>query len=263
MMKRFSLFLLMTLLVLSCVKKSTEIHTRSASEAALAEKLTLDIIKQILSIAPDFVVNQGYSGELDIAVLSNPEITNNNYPKTISINYGSGSIGNLGKTRSGIISFTIANGDVKLQDLDVTFDDYQFDGSTIFGSILYQYDSITKGYNGHYHDDGISIVNPNGTMTMKGEFSMKKTSTSGTTSIADDEFNFSCNTTGIDFSQTSFTHITATEHKIKFNCAEFITSGTSNVTPNEKDEQTVDFGGGNCDAQGTISADGKKKNFSF
>lgn len=262
-MKRFSIKLLVIVIILSCGNKKTEIYIRSASEATLAEKFTLDILKEVLLITPDFVANQAYIGDLQIAVLSNPEITSTIYPKIISINYGDGVVGNLGKIRSGILSVSINSGTVNTQDFKASFDGYSYDGSEIFGNIIYNYDTLSKGYNGEYSVNGISIVNPNGTMKLNGIFSLEKSSTSGTTSIMDDQFNFNCTTSGIDFLQTSFTYETATNHLIKFDCPDFIVSGTSNITPNDKEPQTINFGSGNCDSQGVIQSNGETKNFSF
>ena len=262
-MRRFGIILLATLSFISCGNKKTEIYTRSASEAALAEKFTLDILKEILLITPDFITNQEYTKDSNIVVLSNPEITTAIYPKKISINYRDGVVGYLGKIRSGILNFPINSGNIKSQNFNVSFENYKYDGSEIFGNITYSYDTISKGFVGEYIGEGISIVNPNGTMKLNGTFSLEKISTSGTTTISDDKFNFNCTTTGIDFSQTSFIYVSATDHKIKFDCADYIVSGTSNLTLNGKDVQNIDFGDGKCNSQGTIQSDGETKNFSF
>ena len=84
-MRRFGIILLATLSFISCGNKKTEIYTRSASEAALAEKFTLDILKEILLITPNFITNQEYTKDSNIVVLSDPEITTEIYPKTIKI----------------------------------------------------------------------------------------------------------------------------------------------------------------------------------
>jgi hypothetical protein len=262
-MRRFVVKLLVTFILFSCGNKKSEIYIHSASEAALAEKFTLDILKEVLLVIPDFLINQAYTGSLNIAVLSDPEITSSNYPKNISINYGEGVVGFLGKIRSGVLSVSINAGNINTQDLEVSFESYVYDGSQIFGNITYKYDSISKGYEGKYNGEGISIVNPNGTMKLSGIFSIDKISTSGTTTIADDQFNFNCTTSGIDFLQTSFTHQSVTDHRVKFDCTDFVVSGTSNITPNNKESQTINFGSGKCDSQGTIESDGETKNFSF
>ena len=101
-------------------------------------------------------------------------------------------------------------------------------------------------------------------MKWDGTFMLAKTSTSGTVTLTDDIYDFECTTTGIDFQQTSFIYNTSSNHVIDFSCVNYVTSGTSILKPNNKDSQTINFGGGNCDANGVIQlSDGSEKNFIF
>ena len=88
--------------------------------------------------------------------------------------------------RKGKILVTINSGTIITEDLAVSFEEYSSDGSEIWGNINYNYNSTNAQYNGELLNNGISIVNPNGTMKWDGTFTLTKTSTSGTVSLEDD-----------------------------------------------------------------------------
>lgn len=263
-MKYIYFFLIATTALVSCKKDEAELYTQSASNAALAEKFTIDVIKEILSKGPDYVISQAYTGTDGLIVSSDPLIDTEIFPKEITFNYGSGITGPLGIKRAGSLVFTIQSGTVKTNDIHVSFDNFSVNESRIIGEIDFNYNAEKIGYNGEYVAAGISIVNGNGTMKMDGTFSLERLSTSGTITIDDDLYNFTCATTGVDFLRTSFSYISQIDHTINLSCPDYITSGTSTVTPNDKGNQTLDFGGENCDANAVLKGqEGTNKNVSF
>ena len=263
-MRYFFSILLVAITLLSCKKNESELYTQSASDAALAEQITVDIIKEILLKAPDYVIQKDYLGADGLFVSADPLIETSTYPKEITFNYGNGITGPLGKSRVGNLIFSIQSGTVKTTDIKVSFDDFSINGSQVLGEIDFTYNSSKNGYDGNFVGEGITIVNANGTMKMSGDFFLERLSTSGTTTIADDIYNFGCNTNGIDFQRTSFSYASLSDHTIDLSCPNYITSGTSTVTPNEKGDQTLNFGGGNCDPTAVLTAgDSETKNISF
>ena len=264
-MKKYILFLIVTSITLvSCKKDKSDLYTQAASDAALAEQLTIDVLREILSKGPDYVADKSYSGADGLIVTSDPLIESDVFPKEITFNYGTGITGPLGATRKGNLVFTIPSGTVRTVDIGVSFDGFSINGSEILGSITYNYSADQNGYNGDYGTDGISIINNNGTMRISGEFSFERTSTSGTLDSDDDEYNYTCNNSGTDFKRTGFTYSTQNAHLIDLTCPDYITSGSSFVTPNGKGNQTLDFGTGVCDANATLKAsNGETKNISF
>lgn len=264
MLKRIFFIAISSFLLFSCKKDNTEIYTQSAKDAALGERLISDVLKQILYTTPNFIINPADSLINGIHLSSKPELNDSTFPKIITIDYGDGTTGVLGKIRKGKILVTINSGTVITEDLAVSFEEYSSGGSEIWGNINYTYNSSNTGYNGELLNNGISIVNPNGTMKWDGTFVLTKTSTSGTVNLTDDIYDFECTTSGIDFQQTSFSYNTSSNHIIDFSCIDYITSGTSILKPNDKDSQTINFGSGNCDANGVIQlSDGSEKNFIF
>ena len=264
MTKRLILILIASFFLMSCKKDSNEVYTQAAKDAVLGERLIVDILKQILYTCPDYITNEEDSVVNGIHLSIQPALSDSTYPKTITINYGNGITGVSGNMRKGKIIVTINSNNLATEDLAVSFDDYSSDGSKVWGNINYIYSISNKGYNGEILEDGISIINANGTMKLDGTFSLKQTSTSGTISLIDDSYDFQCITTGIDFKQTSFSYNSSAKHSIEFSCKDYITSGTSVVIPHEKEAQTVNFGSGDCDANVVIELkDGSQKNFKF
>ena len=264
MIKQIVFIGITSILLFSCKKDDGEIYTQSAKDVALGERLVSDVLKQILYTTPNFIIDPADSLIDGIHLSSKPELNDSTFPKVITLDYGDGTTGSLGKIRKGKILVTINSGTIITEDLAVSFEEYSSDGSEIWGNINYNYNASNSQYNGELLNNGISIVNPNGTMKWNGTFTLTKTSTSGTVSLADDTYDFECTTTGIDFEQTSFTYATSINHIIDFSCAEYITSGTSILKPNEKGSQTINFGNGSCDANGVIQLnDGSEKNFTF
>ncbi|MDC1188461.1 hypothetical protein N8089_01590 [Flavobacteriales bacterium] len=260
-MKKSIFILAFISIFISCKDDEKEIYTQSARDAALAEQLTLDALKEVLLITPDFVINETYTKDSNIIVSATPDISNSTYPKTITIDYGGGVTGILGKERQGKLHVTINSGTVITENLKIEFDEYFSAGTQLIGSVNHIYDN---GYESEILDDGLSLINANGTMKWNGTFSLTPNSNNGTVNISDDSYNFTCNTVGVDFSQTTFTFNSSTEHLINFACTHMITKGTSKLAPNGEKTQTVNFGTGGCDATAAISqSNGDSKSFTF
>lgn len=264
MIKNIIILFLAGFISISCKKDNSEIYTQSAKDTALGEVLIIDVLKQILYTSPNFLIDEQDSIINGIILSSESAVSESNFPKTITIDYGDGVTGFLGKTRKGKIILKINSGTVITENLDVSFENFSSDGSLIWGNIFYTYNPSISGYYGELMNNGISIVNPNGTMKLKGTFSLSKSSTSGTTDLTDDIYDFECATNGTDFEQTRFDYSTSKKHTIDFSCKDYIISGESILIPYEKASQTITFGDGNCDAIGTIFlAEGQQKNFNF
>ena len=73
-MKKFGFLLLLSAILLGCKEDKTEVYTQSAKDAALAEQLTMDVLKEVLMIAPEYVISGSYSGNADIILSAEPEI---------------------------------------------------------------------------------------------------------------------------------------------------------------------------------------------
>lgn len=264
MRKLLGLFIL-SVSLWSCGDDEKEVYAQSAKDHSLAEVISMDIFEQVLTITPTYVVEEEYLADTLIEITANPILSDPTYPKTITINYGDGITGTDGKTRQGKILVTINSGTVLTENLDIDFDDYICNGNTVYGAVNYIYSNSNGviSYAGDIEGNGLTFVSANGTMKWSGEYSLTRNSGASTPSISDDEYIFAGNSAGFDLSGRSYT-VTSTNHKIDFSCKSFIVSGSSKITPNGKDAQTVDYGSGNCESNASIKlSDNVTENFTF
>ena len=266
-MKIFFSVLLTIICVFGCKDEENKIQIQSAKDQSLAEVITMDVFEEVLTITPTYVIHQAYNADTNIIITSSPLLNTTTYPKTISIDYGSGIVGTDGKTRKGKIKVVINSGTVLKENLEIEFDDFVSEGNTIYGSISFVHDidadNITS-YNVTLNGTGLTFMSANGTMKWDGVFMIKRASGENTSSIKDDIFKLSGNTNGVDFSGTSYKSATDIDHTIDFNCNSIITSGSSKITPYGKEQHHLDYGTGSCDANALIRLSSEnEKNFNF
>lgn len=261
-MRNFALFIcLSSLLIIGCRKEEEEIYTQSAKDATFAAHLSFDVLREVQRICPEFIVNQSYSSN-SIIVTSTPDISNSDYPKTISINYGTETEGIFGEKRSGIIMVTINSGNILSDSLHISFDDYNVGGTQINGEIEFNF--TNNIYQISFGENGLSLVNANGTMLFNGSGTLSLSSNNNTVSILDDIYEASFdNVTGVDYNQRSFTYASSNQI-VDFNCSHLITDGTAIVTPNQKNKQTISYGSNSCDNLGSVTnSSSTQANFNF
>ena len=266
-MRFFFSIILTTICSFGCKDEENNIHVQSAKDQSLAEVITMDVFEEVLTITPTYVIHQAYNADTNIIITSSPLLNTTTYPKTISIDYGSGIVGTDGKTRKGKIKVVINSGTVLKENLEIEFDDFVSEGNTIYGSISFAHDidadNITS-YNVTLNGTGLTFMSANGTMKWDGAFMIKRASGENTSSIKDDIFKLSGNTNGVDFSGTSYKSATDIDHTIDFNCNSIITSGSSKITPYGKEQHHLDYGTGSCDANALIRLSSEnEKNFNF
>lgn len=264
MRKLLGLFVL-SIVLGSCGDDEKEVYAQSAKDHSLAEVISMDVFEQVLTIAPIYIVQGEYAADTLISISASPVLSDPTYPKLITINYGNGVTGDDGKTRQGKILLTVNSGTVLTEDLDIDFDDYICNGNTVYGAVNYTYSNNggTVSYEAEVEGDPLTFISANGTMKWSSDYTLTRKSGESTPSIGDDEFTFSGSAAGIDLSGRSYT-VTSTNHTIDFGCNHYIVSGTSTITPNAKDQHSVDYGSGNCDANGSIQlSDDVTENFTF
>jgi hypothetical protein len=252
-------------MVSSCKDDEKEVYSQSVKDHSLAEVISMDVFEQVLTIAPTYIIQGEYLADTLIEISANPVLSDPTYPKVITINYGDGVTGDDGKTRQGKIILSINSGTVLSEDLDIDFDDYICNGNTVYGAVNYTYSNSNGivSYDAEVEGDPLIFVSANGTMKWSSEFTLTRKSGESTPAIGDDEFTFAGNAAGIDLSGRTYT-VASTNHTIDFGCNHFIVSGTSTITPNDKDQHTVDYGSGNCDSNGSIQlSDDVTENFTF
>ena len=267
-MRFFFPVLLTIICVFGCKDEEDKIYIQSAKDQSLAEVITMDVFEEVLTIAPTYIINQAYTEDTNIIITSSPLLNDPTYPKTISIDYGTGIVGTDGKTREGKIKIKINSGTVLKEDLEIEFDQFKSGGVVVpNGSISFIYDIDTNNityYDVTLNGTGLIFISANGTMKWCGSFKIKRASGENTPSIKDDIFKLSGNTIGVDLSGTSYTAATYIDHTIDFNCNSVITAGSSKITPYGKAQHHLDYGTGSCDANAVIQLSSEnEKNFNF
>jgi len=266
-MKNFFSISLTIICIFGCKDEENNIYIQSAKDQSLAEVITMDVFEEVLTIAPTYVVKQEYSADTNVIITSSPILNDPTYPKTISIDYGTGIVGTDGKTRKGKIKIKIESGTVLKENLDIEFDNFVSEGNIIYGSISFIYDIDTNNitsYDVTLNGTGLTFISANGTMKWDGSFKIKRSSGENTSSIKDDVFKLFGNTSGVDFSGTSYKSLTDIDHTIDFNCNSIITAGSSKITPYGKEQHHLDYGTGSCDANALIRLSSEnEKNFNF
>jgi hypothetical protein len=265
-MKELFSVLLMCVCLFGCKDDEKEVYTQSVKDQSLAEVITMDIFEEVLTITPTYMLSGQYLADTNIIISTSTLWSSTTYPKTITIDYGTGIVGSNGKTRKGKIKVTINSGTVLAENLDIEFEDYISEGNTVYGSLVFNYSNLNNlgSYATTINGLGLTFVSANGTMKWNGSFNLERSSGESTPRINDDIFKFSGSTTGVDFSGTSYVVSTETDHTIDLNCNNIITAGTSKITPNGKDEHSVDYGIGTCDGNGVIRlSSNNSENFNF
>lgn len=264
MRKLISIFFVV-LSVVACKDDEKEAYSQSAKDSSLSEAITMDVIEQVLTIVPIYVVEGKYAADSTIGLSASPILSDNTYPKTITIDYGIGTTGPDGNIRKGKIKIVVNSGTILNEDLHLSFDEYNYNGNTLYGQFDLAYSNSGKvSYTSDFSEGSLTFVSANGTMKWKSSFVLIKEDGGSTSTVSDDVFSFSGTANGIDLSGTSYALVTATDHSIDFGCKYLIKAGSSVLTPNEKDAQTVSFGSGSCDANGSITfSDNAIQNFSF
>lgn len=260
-MRNIYIFSILSFLLLGCSPKEEDIYQQAAKDNTFAHQLSIDVLKEVLTIVPDFIVDRGNNRSDDILITATPIITEDTYPKTITINYGTGVTDERGKTRSGEITVTLNSSNILSENLTIAFDNYKVNNTQIVG--VYNFTKTGSGYSANTNSENIALINPNGTMLFQSVFILNRTTTRGTANLADDYYTLTFTSNGVDFNQRAFNASSNSTHLIKFDCLELITSGTATIQPTGKGDQSINLGTEGCDNIGLLTTDGNTVTFSF
>jgi hypothetical protein len=280
----FPVFSLLAIaVVFSGCKKFVHQNIQAASNSSVALIAYNDVFEQINSaisyeVALDEMTNGSWNmhGTLCTDVSLSPLGTS--FPKTLTIDYGTGCIGTDGVTRSGKI---IAVFDGNFRDENTTID-VSFDG---FTNGQYALSGTNEMKNTGTDGDG----NPTFTETIRGaviawstqqviwEADLNRTWVEGDTTnfttdtiggtlglagLEDDVFALRGTAIGNDSNTHPFTLEVTNSIVLPSNC-KYITDGILVVSPVNFNAGTVDYGSGECDKQATIEVDGEVFNFTL
>jgi hypothetical protein len=189
-------------------------------------------------------------------------VTGAGFPKTITIDYGTGCSGFNGSTRSGKIIVNVTDRrNVVGATRTVTFESYYFNGIKVEGikvlktlppksnQNLLLSDKLTNG----------KLTMTNG-KTIERAFDHQREWIAGwnTTNIWDDEWLTTGTATGKDINGIAYTNTILTALHWKRVC-EFIVSGTIKFERSGVDPVVLDYGTGECDAKAVVTRGGESK----
>jgi hypothetical protein len=267
-------FLMMTALALfsffSCTKDTNPIEQASADlvdDDAVTE-VAYEDVSTTVDNATMIMENLGLlKGDFESGVVladSCPAITisSGTFPKTITINYGTGCSGFNGSTRSGKIIITASDRRTVVNATrTITFDNYYFNGIKIKGTKEFK----NLGPNSNQHmvisdklTDGKAIL-PSGDSILRA-YNHQREWLAGwaTKTIWDDEVLITGTATGTNIKGISYTNTILTGLDWKRVC-EFIVSGTVKFERTGVAPVVLDYGSGTCDNIATVTRGDKTK----
>jgi hypothetical protein len=269
-------FLMMAALAMlsffSCNKDSTLIEQSSidlADDDAVTNVAFDDVFNTVdnASIIMENLMGtaKGYMGSEVVLTDSCPTITISagGFPKTITINYGTGCSGFNGSTRSGKIMINVTDKrSVVNATRTVTFDNYYFNGIKVEGTKVLKTLPLNSNKN-----QVLSIKLTGGKLTLANgktierAFEHQREWSAGSNTpkyIWDDEWLITGTATGKNIEGIAYTNTILTALHWTRMC-EFLVSGSVKFERTGVDPVVLDYGKGVCDAKAVVTRGGESK----
>lgn len=242
-MKLHYYLILLALAVFGCKKDSTDQYIQSSKDHSLALQNSVDLIAEVQTVGRDYLEDGVFDGDTLLNISSTPVYGSNTYPKTIVINYGNdGYLRSDNKTRKGKIELTINSASGLNGDYSIVLDSFYVENTNIVGALDC---SVNGGTNAYTFQEGLRFINANGTVQWSGSLSAE--------TISSTEQSISFNVSGQDSKGTSFSAVQGIAPSADLTCTHLIVAGTSLVTPNDRDQQTANYGSGDCESNVTVT----------
>ena len=184
--------------------------------------------------------------------------TGNTFPKTVTLDYGTGCTTRMGAAAAGKITAVLSGTATQTgTTITVTFTNFVYKGYQLSGTYKVQYTSATA-FTVQITDG--SITNPSSTTyTYSANFVMTQTGgqtttfqNTGTSAYLDDVYSISGSATLKDGSAKSYSATITTPLIKKMEC-QWIVSGVVEVKIGVEPVKKIDFGTGTCDNQATLT----------
>lgn len=255
----------------SCLKDSATIDQTSvdlADDNAVSDLAFEDVFNTVEN-ATTIMENQmgigkGLIESGSVLADSCPSVTISSgvFPKTITINYGTGCSGFNGSTRSGKIIINVTDRRTVLNATrTVTFDNYYFNGIKVEGikEIKNMGPNINQNMVMSDKLTGGKLTLPDGkTIDRSAEHQREFTAGWNTKTIWDDECLISGVATGKNINGISYTNTILTPLHWTRAC-EFITAGTIKFERTGVEPIVLDYGKGDCDAKAIVQRGNQTK----
>ncbi len=260
------------LTIQSCTKNAALDQTSIdlADDDAVSEAVFDDIFNSVDNadiILNSFLKGDAAKSELVVMADSCPSITITHpsdgiWPKTITINFGTGCSGLYDNTRSGKIIITVSGprmteGSTK----SVTFENYFFNGIKVEGTKVIE----NMGYNNNQNlVFSASLTNGKLTLpdgkTVQRSFNHEREWIAGlqTRNIWDDECMVTGTATGVNINGVAYTNTITSALHWKRVCR-FVVSGVVRIERAGLDPIELNYGTGDCDALATVTRGDESK----
>ncbi len=264
-------------------KKFVHQNIKAASNSSLAVLTYDDVFKQLnAALSSEMALDEMTSatwlmnGSVCSTVILEP--TGTSFPKTVTIDYGSGCICPDGVSRSGKI-VAIFNGNFRMEGTSVlvSFEDYTAGQYNVTGTDSV-YNNGTDGSGNPLFNHTIANANISwGGQNVTWDASLVRTwlegdttnyttpdttSTMGMAGLNDDVFELIGTAVGNDGNGHPYAWATNTSLQVQTGC-EYIQSGTATVSPINFHEGLIDYGNGDCDSHAVIEINGEVFNFTM
>jgi hypothetical protein len=244
----------------SCKKEESSVPKyQSAIDNAKAENLYNGAFKQISQ----------YSVAVDTGAKSNPKIypiltiSGSGYPKTFTLDYGTHTLCDDGRTRSGkIITILYAPYLDSATQIHSTFDNYYETVNSVDYHLTGVHNVLNMGRNALNHPvyrvsvDSASIIAPEG--TIKWTSTRYREFTAGYDTWInpfDDSYTITGSANGTDINGDAFTVNITQGLQVQFGCP-FIKAGKIEIINSGRPTIYVDYGTGSCDASAIVTVNG-------
>ena len=279
----FAILLSFGALLSTGCKKQVHYNIQAASNNSLAILTYSDVFEQINAAVSsemqlDELTNGSWNmnGSLCADVTLTP--TGAGFPKTLTIDYGTGCVGPDGVLRSGMIVAQFS-GNYRTEGtaIEVWFDAYTTGQYAVSGTDSLNNQGDDGSGNPVFSETLRNVVISWGTQEILWQADLTRTwiggyntnyTTPDTTStmmmagLTDDVFELTRTASGNDSNTHPFTLETTSPLMLQTGC-DYIQSGTLTISPANYNVGTVDYGTGTCDKQATLEVDGEVFNFTM
>ncbi|MEI7594947.1 MAG: hypothetical protein WCK02_04305 [Bacteroidota bacterium] len=266
-MKKTIFFYLLALIIItsiitfnSCKKAEREELKDVSVDNSVAEGIFDDVFRQVNN-GYDEALNSKKSTNSGCALVTILPADTGTYPKTLTIDFGTGCTDGKAVTRKGKI-IAVFSGKYRTPGTLITISlvDYQRDDKKITGTKTISND----GFNGNGNLEftikvtNAAIITDEGTITWTS--TRKREWIAGYTTpwptLLDDEYLVTGTASGTSAKGKNFTINITEALKVNLDC-KWITSGKIEIKPDGIDPRILDFGAGDCDDNATLTIKNK------
>jgi hypothetical protein len=241
----------------------TDLERQNGKDYSTTENLFSEAYNMVEMEAQKDATLSGFTRDMPLEVRGGcPMVTvtptGNTFPKTVTLDFGTGCTTKAGRAASGKIT-AVFTGKIRQNGVSITttFQDFTYKGYTLGGTHKVTYTSATtltrQVTNG-------TITTPDGkNLTYSNNFTLTQTEgmattflTNGEAGILDDVYSILGGGTGNDGTGKTYTMTITTPLVKKLNC-EWLTSGVAELKITGLATRKLDFGAGTCHNQATLT----------